>query len=337
MTILIGDIGGTKTILALITAEAGPREPLVESKFSSRQHGTLLDIIEAFREQNQTILNDDPVSAAAFGVAGPIVNGVAKITNLNWTIDQTEVAQALDIAAEKVQLLNDLEAMATAVPFLLPEDVQTLNEGEPIHQRPIAVVAPGTGLGEAFLTWDGRRYVAYPSEGGHADFAPGDSLQLRLLNYLAPQYGHVSVERVCSGIGIPNIYAFLRDEKIKEEPEWLREMMDKADDIVPIIIQHASDQATAVPICGQTMEMFAHILAAEAGNMALKLLSRGGVYLGGGLPPRILPILEAPRFMELFSGKGRFARLMAQIPVHIILNPRTGLLGAGYAALALDE
>ncbi|MCB0036761.1 MAG: glucokinase, partial [Anaerolineales bacterium] len=278
-----------------------------------------------------------PISAAAFGVAGPIVNGVAKITNLSWTIDQIEVAHALDLAADKVQLLNDLEAMATAVPFLLPEDVQTLNTAEPVAQRPIAVVAPGTGLGEAFLTWNGRRYVAFPSEGGHADFAPGDSLQLRLLNYLAPQYGHVSVERVCSGIGIPNLYAFLRDEKIAEEPQWLREMMDQVDDIVPVIIQHAFDKAAAVPICVQTMEMFAHILAAEAGNMALKLLSRGGVYLGGGLPPRILPMLQAPRFMELFYGKGRFAQLMAQIPVYIILNQRTGLLGAGYAALALDE
>jgi glucokinase len=199
----------------------------------------------------------------------------------------------------------------------------------------IAVVAPGTGLGEAFLTWDGSRYVAQPSEGGHADFAPTNPLEVGLLQYLWERYEHVSYERVCSGLGIPNIYAYLRDSGYAAEPAWLAEVLAQAQDPTPIIVNTALDQSQPCELCMGTLDTFVSILGAEAGNMALNTLATGGVYLGGGIPPRILPALERAHFMRSFYNKGRFGEFLARIPVYVIMNPKVALLGAAAFGLTM--
>ncbi len=330
---LAGDLGGTKTILALLTAAAGPRAPVVEKRYPSHQYAQLESMVAVFLQEHAAYLAMDGLQGAAVGVAGPIVGDRATITNLNWVVERTQLAATLGLPPERVRLLNDLEAAATAIPHLQPQDLHTLNPGQAIPGAPIAVIAPGTGLGEGFLTWDGTGYRAHASEGGHADFAPGDRLQLALLNFLYQEYQHVSVERVCSGIGIPNIYRFLREMGQVEEPEWLREAIAQAGDPTPVILHHALASAGSIPICRQTLEMFLSILGAEAGNLAIKLLARGGVYLAGGIPPRITAALDGPHFMQAFASKGRFTAMMHAIPVSVVLHPQAGLLGAGYAAM----
>ncbi len=327
---LSSDIGGTKTALSLFSTERGPRDPLVENVFPSQQFDTLEEIVARFLERCST---SEPIQAAAFGVAGPVVDHESKITNLSWTVSRSSLAKVLNLAPHRVALLNDLEATANAVPQLLAEDVCTLNEGTQVEHTPIAVIAPGTGLGQAYLTWDGSRYRPHPSEGGHVDFAPCNQTQLDLLNYLYRKYDHVSFERVVSGMGIPEIYNFLRDTHRDDQPDGLADELANAADKTPVILSHAGDY----PICQETLDMFVAILGAKAGNVALSLMSRGGVYLGGGIPPRILQSLQSKEFMAAFSSKGRFSNMMAQIPVHVIMNPKTALLGAAYAALSLSS
>jgi glucokinase len=328
---LAGDIGATKTVLALFSAESGPRDPIAETRFSSGNFESLLEIVLPFLDSVESRRAADRITAAALGVAGPVIDDEAKITNLPWTLNREILADGLRLDPERVRLLNDLEAMANAVPRLLAEDIQTLNGGMPVDHAPIAVIAPGTGLGQAYLTWDGIRYRPHASEGGHVDFAPCNQLQLDLLNYLYKQYEHVSFERVVSGKGIPSIYRFLRDTGRAEEPDAIAAAMAQADDPTPIIMSHVDDY----PICRQTLDVFVAILGAKSGNVALALMSRGGVYLGGGIPPRILPSLQSDLFLGSFSSKGRFSAMVSQIPVHVITNPKTALLGAAHAALAL--
>jgi glucokinase len=321
MMLLAGDIGGTKTNLAIFSSEAGPRAPLVEATFPSADYASLEALVREFLS-----LVDLKVERASFGVAGPVVGGQATVTNLPWVIQETQLEEALNLSP--VRLLNDLEAIANGVPVLEPSDLHTLNEGQPAPGGAIAVIAPGTGLGEAFLTWDGSRYRAHASEGGHASFAPMDSLEVELLCYLQRRFDHVSCERVCSGIGLPNIYAFLRDTGYAEEPDWLAEELAAADDLTPLIVKGALDDESPCELCIATLNTFVSTLGAEAGNLALKALTTGGVYLGGGIPPRILPALEQDRFMEAFRRKGRMSDLLARMPVHVILNPKVALLGA---------
>jgi len=316
--LLAGDVGGTKTNLAVYSLELGPRAPLTEETFPSDAYASLEDVVSEFLTRL-----DQEISRASFGVAGPVVAGRAKITNLPWEMSEDHLEKTLGFP---VRLLNDLEAIAYAVPFLEPEDIETLNEGEVAQNGAIAIIAPGTGLGEAYLAWDGSRYRAYASEGGHADFAPNNALETDLLCYLRDRLGHVSYERVCSGQGIANIYAFLKDGG-HEEPDWLAERLAAADDPTPIIVDVALGEE-ACPICTTALSVFASILGAEAGNMALKVLATGGVYLGGGIPPRVLPVLKQDGFMEAFRYKGRFSDLLARVPVHVILNPKSALLGA---------
>jgi glucokinase len=323
--LLAGDIGGTKTVLALISigeSGAGVRAPLAECSFPSSDFDSLAAIIELFLQD----VDVDLVTTASFGVAGPVIDDKAEITNLRWIVDAHEIGRVFDL--RQVKLLNDLEALANAIPHLSPSDTYTLNEGKRKAEGAMAVIAPGTGLGEAFLTWDGSRYRAHPSEGGHASFAPNTPLQNELLAYLRPAYSHVSYERVCSGIGIPNIYRFLRDTDQYPAPSWLANMLAEAEDPTPIIAQLA--EGREVDICVATMKLFVEILADEASNMALKVLATGGVYLGGGIPPRILPALRDPRFMQVFTSKGRFTELMERLPVYVIRNPKAALFGAAY-------
>lgn len=319
--LLAGDIGGTKTNLAVFSAETGWRVPHAEATFPSATYLSLEALVQAFLAQH-----DFSVDRASFGVAGPVVAGRATITNLPWVMEETQLQQALHIPS--VSLLNDLDAIAHAVPFLESQDLHTLNEGQPVSGGAIAVIAPGTGLGEAFLTWDGSHYQAHTSEGGHADFAPTNTFEIELLRYLMTRFPHVSFERVCSGKGLPNIYAFLKDTGYAEEPPWLAEQLAATRDWTPIIVNNALDQEKACELCIATLNAFVSILGAEAGNLSLKVLATGGVYLGGGIPPRIHSYLDVERFMQAFTHKGRFTQMLARIPVHVILNPKVALLGA---------
>jgi glucokinase len=320
--LLAGDIGGTKTNLAIYADEAG-RRPLTEATFPSGQFSGLEAIVREFLAR---VNLPEPVKHATFGVAGPVVNHRATITNLPWVMDERQLAENLRIPS--VVLLNDLEAIANAIPFLEAADLCTLNEGQAVPEGAIAVIAPGTGLGEAFLTWDGSKYLAHTSEGGHADFAPTNDLEIDLLRYLFAHLKHVSFERVCSGSGIPNIYKFLKESgRANESPELARQLA-AASDHTPVIFDAALRENAPDQLCFETINTFVSILSAEAGNLALKVLATGGVYLGGGIPPRILPLLENRRFMQAFQRKGRFTELLGKMPVHVILNPKIALFGA---------
>lgn len=325
--LLAGDIGGTKTNLAVYSLESGLRSPLAEATFPSRRYDSLEALVQDFLEHTRL-----PIKQATFGVAGPVVKGRAEVTNLPWLLDEKNLAKALDLSS--VRLLNDLAAIANAVPFLETEDLHTLYAGEPVAHAPRAVIAPGTGLGEAFLTWNGTRYVGHASEGGHGTFGPSNDLEIELVRFLLDRFDHVSYERVCSGLGIPNIYAFFKETGRYEEPGWLAEKLADVSDPTPLIIQAALDEQKACQICDQTLETFISILGSEAGNLALKVLATGGVYLGGGIPPRIVSALSQPAFLRAFRNKGRLADLLEKVPVHIILNPKSALLGAASYGLA---
>ncbi|MGH2442960.1 MAG: glucokinase [Chloroflexota bacterium] len=326
--LLAGDIGGTKTVLAVFSDRLDVRKPLAQSVFSSAKFPSLEAMVREFLHDTGS-----RVQRASFGVAGPVVDGTARVTNLPWVMDEKRLSDSLSIP--RVTLLNDLEAIAHGVPYLEAKDTHSLNTGRAIEDGTLAVVAPGTGLGEGFLTWEGRRYRVHASEGGHADFAPVDELQLELLRYLLARDEHVSYERVCSGIGIPNIFAFLRDRGKDEVPGDLAQNVDSASDPTPVIVQ--AGLASEHGICASTLDIFVAILGAEAGNMALKVMATGGVYLGGGIPPRVLKLLQKPRFMESFLSKGRFNSLLRDIPVHVILHPQIALLGAAYHGLEVVQ
>jgi glucokinase len=301
---------------------------LAEATFPSTDYPSLEALVREFLAQ----LDLKP-EGASFGASGPVVAGRVTVTNLPWVIDETQLQAALNLSF--VHLLNDLEAIAHAVPLLEPADLHNLNEGQPTPGGNIAVIAPGTGLGEAFLTWDGARYRPHASEGGHTDFAPTNPLEVELLRYLQHRYEHVSYEWVCSGQGLPNIYAFLKDGGYAEEPAWLAEQLAAADDPTPVIVNVALDDEKPSELCAATLNAFVSILGAEAGNLALKVLATGGVYLGGGIPPRILPALKRERFMKAFRHKGRLSGLLARMPVHVILNPKVALLGVACHGLEL--
>ena len=322
--LLAGDIGGTKTTLALYASET-ILTPQHKITYRSADYNSLAEIAQQF-------LNEVGRSAekAAFGVAGPVLDGQVKATNLPWVISEQNLRMALGV--QDVKLLNDLEATAYGVPHLPPDELFILNAA-PALPGTKAVIAPGTGLGEAVLFYQNDRYQVSPSEGGHADFAPTSLLELELLRDLMGKIGHVSYERVCSGKGIPNIYAFLKHNHFAEETPEVANALREASDPNPIIVQAAMDGEDELSI--GTLNMFVSILGAEAGNLALKVMATGGVYLGGGIPPRILPKLKDGTFMASFVNKGRFAERLAQIPVYVILNAETALLGAACYGLEL--
>jgi glucokinase len=316
--LVAGDIGGTKTDLAIFSSEAGPLVPMARIRVPSSEYPSLQAIVKEFLAKE-----NKPVDRACFAVAGPVIGGRVKTTNLPWVIEESSLAEELNMNPQLVHLINDLEAIAHAVPILRPSDVETINRGQPVPQGAIGVIAPGTGLGESFLTWDGSRYLPHSSEGGHADFAPTDERQIRLLEYLLKKFDHVSFEHVCSGIGIPNIYDYLRDvEQLAQEPE-ISALIDSAHDRTAAIVEHAGQSK----LCSATVDMFVSILAAEAGNLAVKVLATGGVYVAGGVAVHMLAAIREPRFMESFKRKGRFAEMMARIPIHVVVSP-AGLAGA---------
>ena len=323
--LIAGDVGGTKTRLGLYSPEAGARAPVACKEYHSAAFGGLEEIVQAFLAET-----GQRAQAACFDVAGPVRGGRAKLTNLPWLLEETALAKALDL--QSAILINDLKAVAYAVPLLQKAELHTINEGRAEPHGTMAVVAPGTGLGEAFLVWDGKRYVAGSSEGGHADFAPADAMQAALWQYLSARFGHVSCERVCSGSGIPNLYDFLRDGgHAVERPEFATRLL-AASDRTPLIVDAAlADPAD--PLASAALDLFAVILGAEAGNLALKVLATGGVYLAGGMPLRIGDRLDRPSFIQAFAGKGRFAGLLGEIPVNVVLATGAALLGAAQYGL----
>lgn len=316
---LAGDIGGTKTVLALFTVENGPNQSIEGRIFPSTGYASLEEIVHQFLSDKEV-----EVIGASFGVSGPVFQGRSQITNLTWLVDSHTLSQ--EIGGAPVEVLNDLFTIAQSLPYLAPADLETLIPGEPVEHGTLGVIAPGTGLGEAFLVWTGEHYQPCPSEGGHASFGPETPLELELLNFLLPRFGHVSFERVCSGIGMANLYTFLRDGKGYPEPDWLREQLAGVSDPTPVIVQNAL-QNTA-EICSQTLDLFATILGSEAGNLALKVLATGGIYLGGGIPPRIPPALRKGLFRQAFTNKGRFAEMLNRVPVYMIRHQHAALLGA---------
>lgn len=326
ITVLAGDIGGTKTGLALFSFQKGLRSPLAKEKFSSRDYTGLECIVKEFLERHDIFID-----RACFGVAGPVVNGQAKITNLPWVMEETELVKSLGI--QSVCLINDVTSFANAVAVLVENDLHAINKASPVPGGTMAVVAPGTGLGEAFLVWDGTGYRAFASEGGHADFAPTSPEQAGLLDYLKNHFDHVSYERVCSGIGLANIYEYFKNAGHTENADCPTRRVFSEEDPVPHIIRGALNDKQPCSLCKKTLETFVSILGAEAGNMALKTMATGGVYLGGGIPPRILPALKNGIFFRAFAGKGRMSDLMKTIPVYVILHSEAALLGAARHAM----
>ena len=318
--ILAGDVGGTKTRLALATPDAGGlRLSQVEVCESARYTG-LEAIVEQYLAGAQAT-----IERACFGVAGPVLAGEARITNLPWRLSEEGLRRSLGI--ERVWLLNDLQALAYAVPVLRPEDRAVLQEGAPDPTGAIGILAPGTGLGQGYLVWDGERYRPGASEGGHTDFAPADALQTRLLEHLRAEYGHVSWERVLSGPGLYNIYRFLRASG-GMEPAWVAERLAEGDPSATISALAGRD-----PLCAQALDVFAAILGAQAGNLALTLMATGGIYLGGGIPPKILSKLGDGTFMRAFRDKGRLAPVLERVPVYVIRSDQAPLVGAAACAV----
>ena len=326
--ILAGDIGGTKTVLGLISSQKGAHNPIALKRFASSDYLTFTDMISDYLAGKDVTLK-----AASIGAAGPVYDNRVEGTNLPWDVESAAISELLNDIP--VFLINDLEAIADAVPTLEPNDLEIIKPGEIRRKNPVAILAPGTGLGEAFLFWDGTRYRAIPSEGGHTDFAPATSEEMALLDFLRAKYKHVSYERVCSGIGIPNLYSFYRETERYSEPEWLRNELDMNEDRTPVIIQSALDESA--DICQATLDMFMGILGSEAGNLALQVLASGGVYLAGGIPPRIVPKLKGKPFLDGFTRKGRLSSILWQIQVSVVTNPLAALFGAASHGLVQVE
>ena len=325
--ILAGDIGGTKTVIGLFEDTGGHLKAVREETFPSQSHGSLQEILERFLDS----ASRPPLRTACFGVAGPVVEGRSKITNLPWELDERTLASALQVPRAK--LLNDLEAAAFGMLYLDPIDLRLLQPGL-TREGNIAVIAAGTGLGEAILYWDGERHHPLASEGGHSDFAPQSGIEVELLIYLRREFGHVSYERVLSGPGLLNIYNFLRESGFALEPEWLRSQIAQGD---PGAMVAQLGLAREHPLCTRALDLFTSVYGAEAGNLALKALTVGGVYVGGGIAPKILAKLQDGTFAHAFNDKGRFAELMRSIEVKVALNPRAPLIGAANYAFRLHR
>jgi glucokinase len=325
--ILAGDVGGTKTVLALFEERGGGLETVRDVTEPSRDFPSLEAMIHRF-------LDAEPppkIAAACFGVAGAVIDGRAVTTNLPWTLDEKALVET--VPTPRVKLLNDLEAAAWGVMNLPAHELATLQAGNR-RKGNMVLIAAGTGLGEALIVWDGSRPHVIASEGGHADFAPRTEREIQLLTFLRREFGHVSYERVLSGPGLFNIYRFLRDTSGTPEPPWLKERFANGDRSAVV---SAAALAGEHPLCVEALELFISIYGAEAGNLALKAVAVGGVYIGGGIAPKIRARLLDGGFIGAFRDKGRFAPLMESIPVYLALNPRAPLLGAALVAAEMHD
>lgn len=322
MVYLAGDIGGTKTHLALYQEEKGKMVKLKSEKFPSKQYPNLEKIVKAFLKGESV-----QVKKGCFGIAGAVKQGKSQATNLPWFVDSQLIAKSLHI--EKVALINDLEANAYGLNMLEESEFYLLNKGVVEAEENRAMISAGTGLGEAGIFYDGSRYIPFPSEGGHCDFAPRNPLEDDLVHFLRKKFNHVSYERVLSGPGLYNLYQFIVETKKEKESEENYDKICKGDSPRLISEMGLSGSSKA---CVKALELFASIYGSEAGNVALKMFALGGVYIGGGIAPKILPILKQGGFIQSFTGKGRFSHLLEKIPVYVVLNDNTALLGATYYA-----
>ena len=319
--ILAGDIGGTNARLAYFQPQNGRLSLVSERVFPSREHSELGDIVSQFLNDSGTL-----PEVACFGIAGPVRNGRVETSNLPWVIEQSSLAKRIHLPT---LLINDLEASAWGIGALVPADLVALNHVSGQVSGNQAVIAPGTGLGEAGLFWDGSHHHVYACEGGHTDFAPQGELQIELLRSLYARFGHVSYERVLSGPGLVNVYEFLRDSGIgKESPELVAEM--NSTDPAAAISRAALDGSSS--LAEKALDLWISVYGAEASNLALKAMSTGGLFLTGGISPKILSKLSAPLFMQAFLDKGRLRPLVEAIPVHVVTNEKAGLLGAARCA-----
>jgi glucokinase, proteobacterial type len=317
MKILAGDAGGTKVLLQLVDVSQAGRVVAANARYDSSAYATFDDLLDAFVTDHVA----GPVEAACFAVAGPVFADRAEVTNLTWSLDATVLAKKFSIG--RVSLINDFYAVALGVPILAPADFLVLNAGTRVNFAPIAILGAGTGLGEANLVHEGSKWNVVPSEGGHADFAPQDEEQTRLFLALHAKYGHVSWERLLSGMGLVNIHNFLTGN---DRPY---------DETLPMEIANALASGDSIAV--RTFAIFVDIYGAEAGNMALRLLARGGVYLAGGVAAKNVGQFTDGRFMQAFLRKGRFQQILAAIPVYLVTNPNVGLLGAGEMATRMLE
>jgi glucokinase len=332
--ILAGDVGGTKVHLALYNFVGGKLSPVRDEKFPAPEFACLDDVVKEFLSPEKSGQPDvrDQIVACCFGCPGPVRNGRLKLTNLPWTLDSRDLQRSLGI--QHIFLINDLEANGYGIPEVAQDKIFTLHPGDASSVGHRGLIAAGTGLGECLLIWDPilRRHLPLPSEGGHGDFAARNETEIALLRYLRRTLnGRVSTERVVSGLGIQNVYAFLRDDQKMDEPVWLRDRM-KSEDPNAVIGGCADDGSSE--ICVRTMEIVTAAYGAEAGNLALKLLALGGVYLGGGIAPKILKFLSGGKFIEAFLDKGRLSPMLQTIPVRVILDDTCALLGAAAYAEA---
>src|SRR3989304_6253743 len=325
--ILAGDLGGTKTVLALYHEVSGRVETIREEIFKSQDFPQFEQVLKRFLEGSGQL----QIRAMSLGVPGPVIDGRCKTTNLPWHLDEQQLGKAFGV--KTVRLLNDLQAAAYGMLFLPASEMVALNQGNTLETKGnIAVIAAGTGLGEAFLYWDGRNYFPVASEGGHVDYAPQGDREIELFRFLRSEFGHVSYERILSGPGLFNSYRFLRDTGVFPEPAWLREKLQGGDPGVTIT---QIGLARGHSLCIGTLALFASIYGSEAGNLALKVLAVGGGYIGGGVAPKILDKLKDGAFMRAFLNKGRYTDLLMQIPVRVALNSRAALIGAAHYALRI--
>lgn len=326
--VLAGDIGGTKTNLALFSVHGEKLHAESMLSFPSKRHSGLLPVLQEY-----LATDGRKVDAACFGIAGPVVDGKVTMTNLPWILDTEELRQALKL--DSVTLLNDLEASAYGIFTLGNDEFCTLNEGTMRQSGNKALLAAGTGLGQTILHDDGSYFHPLASEGGHGDFAPRNELEIELLRHLIKRFHHVSYERVLSGPGLFNIYRFFKECRSLEEPKWLTERFAAADDASAVISNAAL--AGETEICIKSLDLFVSVYGAEAGNLALRAKSVGGLYIGGGIAPKILSKLKDGAFMRALLDKGRYTDLLATIPVHVILNDQVTLRGAAYYAAFLTH
>lgn len=326
--LLAGDIGGTKTNLGIFSAGKQGLDAVAIDTYSSNEASNLEELIALFLDKHNAF-----VESACFGIAGPVRAGKCVATNLAWEVSAVRIQD--EFGWEHVRLLNDLEATALSVPILARRETCTLNKinkGQEEEGGPIGLVAPGTGLGMALLVSVAGRHHVVASEGGHADFAPNSELEMALWQHQRERFGHVSIERVLSGPGLVDIYTWLRGLRRHCEPAWLTENMDKLGK-APAISQAALRKSD--PLCEETLNLFVSVFGAVAGNFALTNLTMGGIYLGGGIAPKILAALKGENFLSAFTGKGRFQTLLQRVPVKVILNEKAALLGAAYGAYEL--
>lgn len=325
MRVLAGDVGATSSRLAIVDLAAGGPEILYRARFPSQDFPGLGPIVRRFLADVGS-----EADRAGFGVACPVVEGDCTTPNLPWTISTPALAR--EIGIPRTALINDLQAMGHGLCWLRPEELVPLQPGEPHPRGVIAIIAAGTGLGEAFLVWEGDRYQVHVSEGGHASYAPNSTLECGLLGFLRAEFGHVSRERVLSGPGLVSIYRYLATNGHASEAVGVRGEME-LEDPAAVISRHAL--AGTDPLCVRALDVFASAYGAQAGNLALTVMATGGVYLGGGIARRLVGKLRDGLFVSAFNDKGRLADLLAKVPVHVIVNPNVGLLGAAAVAARL--